>query len=748
MFRYFILAFIVFYSLFQTTAQSGTTVQGLVFDSHNQEPLIGVTVFLKELKRITETNENGLFLFSNIPAGNYTLISSLTGHRVAITNISAPVTEKLVISLTEQVINLNETIITGNPFSLDIKELSQATISLSNLDLQIKKSSTLAQSLDFQPGISTRSNGTAASRPVIRGFSNNMILLLEDGLRMGDLSSASDDHGISEDGNEPERIEIIRGPASLLYGSNAIGGVVNVITDAIPSTIPQQLNGHFLSEGSSVNKQYLTNLHMNYGVDLFSFHGNFYKRKAGDYSVSSGKTIFNSFFETMGGKTGFSFHPKWGISGFSISSFQNKYGLPNLPGNASAVYIDMKKNELKILIDIKTGYKFLSDISLKGSYQNYHHSEINKFTGETGTSFNLTSNHIDISAKHHPFSFLSQGIIGFSASYQHYKILGSEAITPNTKSVTTAAFIYEQMKINKLNFSFGLRTEVNLIYMDEAVLTDSFFYSREKVFSTLSGSLGVVYPLTDEQSIFFNLAKAFRSPGADELASYGIHEAANSFDIGNRNLSAENSSGIDFGFRSMNRDFTAEVTVFASYIGNFISRTPLPIYYSEDVAPTTTNEIGFNDSTGFRVKKYLNTDALFLGFESKVSLILVENLSATLIADYVRAKNNSTKENLYQIPPFRVSLETRYTKDQFWLGFITKIAASQKLISPNETPTSGYLVIDLYSGIKFFSGRFAHIFDLKVENALNQEYRDHLSVIKEFASMPGRNISLRYKFLF
>ncbi|MDP3683117.1 MAG: TonB-dependent receptor, partial [Ignavibacteria bacterium] len=205
MFRYFILAFIVFYSFFQTTAQSGTTVQGLVFDSHNQEPLIGVTIFLKELKKITETNENGVFLFSNIPAGNYTLISSLTGHRVEITNISAPITEKLIISLTEQLINLNETIITGNPFSLDIKELSQATISLSNLDLQIKKSSTLAQSLDFQPGISTRSNGTAASRPVIRGFSNNMILLLEDGLRMGDLSSASDDHGISEDGNEPER---------------------------------------------------------------------------------------------------------------------------------------------------------------------------------------------------------------------------------------------------------------------------------------------------------------------------------------------------------------------------------------------------------------------------------------------------------------------------------------------------------------------------------------------------------------
>ena len=747
MFKY-LLVFITYFIFSVSFSQPIFLVQGVVIDSHNQEPLIGVNVYLKELKIVVESNENGIFQFSNLAAGSYTLVSSLTGHREITTKIIIPLKEKLIIEMHEKVINMNETIVTGNPFSLDLKELSQATISLSQLDLQIKRSATLAQSLDFQPGVAMRSNGTAASRPVIRGFSNNMILILEDGLRMGDLSSASDDHGISDDGSEPEKIEIIRGPASLLYGSNAIGGVVNVITDAIPSTIPQQVNGHFLTEGSSGNSQYLTNLHLNYGINLFSFHGNLYKRKAGDYKIPTGGKTFNSFFETFGGQTGVSFHPNWGTAGISFSSFHNQYGLPAPSGSTSAAYIDMKKTQVKYLTDITIDNGFLSAINLKGSYQNYHHNEIDRFSGVIGTSFNLETANIDISSKHVPLAFFMNGIIGFSSTYQKYKILGSEAITPNTDVLTAAAYVFEQVKFKKLNLSFGIRTEVSNINISQAVLTDSLFANQKNNFATLSGSLGLVYSLSGEQSLFFNAAKAFRSPSADELASYGIHEAANSFDIGNRNLQVENNLGFDLGLRSISEEYSAELAGYVYSVNNYISRTPQAFFYSDETDKTANSIIGFNDSTGFRVKKYLNEEAVFYGFESKVSVKLKDNLAATIIADYVRAKNYKTKENLPQIPPFRFSLETRYTVDQFWFGFNAKAAASQKNISINETPTAGYFLVDFYGGMKFFSGRFAHVFSLKVDNAFNRIYRDHLSAIKEFTLMPGRNISLSYKFLF
>jgi len=723
-------------------------VKGVIIDSHNQQPLIGVNVYLKEYKIVAETNENGVFQFPNVTVGSFTLISSLAGHKKTTTKISVPTKEKLIIEMQEQVINLNETIITGNPFTLDIKEISQATISLSQLDLQIKRNATLAQSLDFQPGVAMRSNGTAASRPVIRGFSNNMILILEDGLRMGDLSSASDDHGISDDGSEPEKIEIIRGPASLLYGSNAIGGVVNVITDAIPSTIPQQANGHFLSEASSVNSQYLTNLHLNYGINLFSFHGNLYKRKAGDYKIPTGGETFNSYFETIGGQMGVSFHPNWGTAGLSFSSFQNQYGLPAPTGSTSAAYIDMKKTQVKYITDIIIDNSFLSAINIKGSYQNYLHDEIDRFSGTVGTSFNLETANIDLSSKHVSLAFFMNGILGFSSSYQKYKILGSEAITPNTDVFTAAAYIFEQMKFKKLNLSFGLRTEFNSINIAQAVLTDSLFAGQKNNFSTLSGSLGFVYSLSEEQSLFFNVAKAFRSASVGELASYGIHEAANSFDIGNRNLQVENNLGFDLGLRSINEEYFAELTGYIYSVYNYISRTPQAFFYSDETDEATNSIIGFNDSTGFRVKKYLNEEAVFYGFESKIIVKLKDNLATTIIADYVRAKNSRTKENLPQIPPFRFSLETRYTVDHFWVGFNAKAVASQKNISTNETPTGGYFLVDLYGGVKFFSSRFAHSISLKVDNIFDRAYKDHLSAIKDFTLMPGRNISLSYKFLF
>lgn len=747
MFKYFFVLFI-FFTVSHIFSQPLFAVEGKILEAHNKEPLIGVNVFLKELKIIVETDENGIFHFSQIPSGIYTLVSSLIAHKETTTKITVPISEKLVIEITEQIISLNETVITGNPFSSNLKELSQGVVSLSKLDLQIKKSSTLAQSLDFQPGVSMRSNGMATSRPVIRGFSNNMILILEDGLRMGDLSSASDDHGISDDGSEPEKIEIIRGPASLLYGNNAIGGVVNVITDAIPSTIPQQLNGHLLTEGSSGNGQFLSNLHLNYGYKLFSFHGNIYKRKAEDYRVPNGGKTFNSFFETSGGQTGISLHPTWGVAGFCISLFHNKYGLPVRSGNASATYVDMKKSELKFLTEINLENKLLSSFNLKGSYQNYRHNEIDKLTGTIGTSFSLESGTLDISAKHFPLFQDMNGILGISASYQKYKILGSEAITPNTNTLTAAAYIFEQLKVGKFNLSFGGRTEINNFAINGAILSDSVFSGQKKYFYTVSSSLGLVYSITTEASVFLNLAKGFRSPSVEELSSYGIHEAANSFDLGNRNLSQENNTGIDVGFRLNGDEFSSEFTGYFNSINNYISRIPQSFFYDEQINVASNALIGFNDSTGFRVKKYSNQQAIFYGFESKITFKLYDRISSTIITDFVQAKNSRTKENLPQIPPFRFSYETRYTVDQFWIGIISKSAAAQKNVAKNETPTAGYILFDFYAGFKFFSGRLAHIISLRIENALNREYKDHLSAIKEFTSMPGRNISLSYKFLF
>ncbi|OGU46765.1 MAG: hypothetical protein A2000_02815 [Ignavibacteria bacterium GWB2_36_8] len=229
--------------------QTRQNVTGRVIDFHDSSPLPGVNILLVELRLGAATDGKGNFIFKNIPDGNYTIRASFVGHQTVVEKITVPLEKDVEIEMIESAIDLKEITVTGNPLETDPKNIAQTTLLLSKLDLQVKRKSTLGETLNFQPGISIRSNGTATSYPVIRGFSNNRVLILEDGLRIGDLSNASDDHGISGDGSTPEKIEVLRGPASLLYGSNAIGGVVNIITDIIPQSVPQFFDGSIIIEG-------------------------------------------------------------------------------------------------------------------------------------------------------------------------------------------------------------------------------------------------------------------------------------------------------------------------------------------------------------------------------------------------------------------------------------------------------------------------------------------------------------------
>jgi len=268
-------------------AKNNFQIKGNVRDEKTNEPLVGVNVLILQSKNGTVTDVNGDFAIGDLDEGRYSIRFSYLGYSTITKEIDVPLknSEIIEIKLKETSIDLSEVVVTGNPFLVGTKNLSQSTVTLSKLDLLIKGSGNIADALNFQPGISVRSNGVATARPVLRGFSNNKVLILEDGLRMGDLSSASDDHAISNDGSEAEKIEVIEGPSSLLYGSNAVGGVINIITDAIPSSVQQGLNGELLLHGGSVNNEYLGNAHINYGFGKFSVHTKIFKRKADDYKI-------------------------------------------------------------------------------------------------------------------------------------------------------------------------------------------------------------------------------------------------------------------------------------------------------------------------------------------------------------------------------------------------------------------------------------------------------------------------------
>ncbi len=742
--RMFFILFFLTFSFLKSNAQSNYgTIKGKVFDLADNEPLIGVNVLIKELKTGTVTDKEGFFEFKNIADGKYSLQFSYVAHKTDIKLITVPSIESqnIIINLEEAAINLNEVIVTGNPFLSSSKDLSQTVISIDKLDLIIKSGRTIADALDFQPGVAMRTNGIAVKRPVIRGFGNNKVLILEDGLRMGDLSNASADHGISDDGSEPERIEVIEGPSSLLYGNNAIGGVVNIITDAIPSSVQNGINGEIQLGGEHVNNEYSGNAHINYGIGIFSLHGKLFKRKGEDYKISGGGKTFNSDLETIGSQVGFSLLPEWGMAGLSFTDFNSKYGLPSPPGTGEVVYIDMHKRQYKLTGGVNKINSFITSVDLKAGYLDYAHQEISKITGEVGTDFGLKTKSADLSFLHQPLFRNSSGVIGFYGLIQNYSITGEEALTPNADYYNYAAYFLEKINFENLSISFGLRYELNSVKFPVSVLTDSLFDEGKNDFNSLSASAGFVYNLTGNTSIFTNFANAFRAPTIEELSSFGVHEALASFDIGNRDLKKENSIGIDAGLRSQSDNYYLEITGYYSKVFDLIYRKPLDLFYSED--------LGFNaKDDGFQVHQYDKADAIVYGFESKLNYEVIKGFSATLISDFVRGKNQTANENLPQIPPFRFSVEARYTSHNYWYGAVWKLASEQNKVAVNEELTPGYGLIDIYCGLKLYTDRFAHIFSLKVENLLDQPYKDHLSAIKDFTFMPGRNISFRYKFVF
>lgn len=728
------------------------SLEGFVYDENNGEPLIGVNIYLQELKSGTTTDERGYFIFNNISRGSYTLRFSYIGHKSLTEKVDVP-TEPLKIYLEDGAIDLNEVVVTGNPFNTDPKELMQSSLSVANLDLQIKRSSNIGETLNFLPGISMRSNGKATARPVIRGFSNNRILILENGLRMGDLSNTSSDHAVSSDGAIPERIEIIRGPSSLIYGSNALGGVINIITEEIPDYVPDGLEGNLFGGNSFNNNEFNTSVDLHFGSNEFAAHGNFTRRKAGDYSDGAGAKVNNTFLDFSGYQLGLAYLPDFGQTGIGYKNYNFNYGIPLLDHRREvnneeheeeetpeSIGIEMHKEEIK--------FNFLSDlngilenISVKGGYQNYNHKEINRITNETGTAFGLKSYVLDMSVRHRPLSKNSEGILGFWYQYQKYTVEGEEAFTPDADYNSIALFALEQFRIHKTLLQFGLRYEYNSVDIPESQLSGRLISATQRSFNTLSGSAGVIINLTQNLSYYTNIATAFRSPTIEELASYAIHEATGTFDIGNLNLETEKNLGFDLGVRYQTKRIDSELNFYYNTINDYIFKKPAGQFYN-------AAEMTFVSASGTPVYEYTQARAIIYGYEFKTQYEISGHFSLTLMSDYTVGKNSETNEYLPFMPPLRFAAEARYSVDDFWIGSQFHLAADQKKVSPYETSTPGYGLINLYAGIKLITGRYIHIFSVKIDNLFDRAYREHLSAIKNYIFMPGREIKLNYRFLF
>ncbi len=702
-----------------SSARLTSSVRGTVTLSDGGSPLHGATVRLMPGGRNVETGEQGTYVFPDVPPGNYTLVAHMHAltddKKTIILEPGATVTADFALRITP----LRESMtVTASGKDESTSDSFQSVTSLDGYQLTGRSGATsLGDLLDNETGIAKRSFGPGTTRPVVRGFDGDRVLVLQDGMRTGSLSSQSGDHGEPVDPNNLERVEVVKGPATLLYGSNAIGGVVNVLTDhhVINQHPHDGLHFSLTGVGGTANGQGGGSGSFEYGHNNWLFYGSGGGTRTGDYSTPAGK-VLNSFssldnFKVGAGRYGdrFSFNT-------NFQHIESTYGIPAPGASDEMPLIDMRRNSARFNGSVKQPASFLEQFEYDINYSDYTHAEIDN--GVTGTRFfnkQFAYRGAFDQKKHGPLT----GSFGVWGLHRDYKSIGEEALTPPVTQNAFAAFGLEELSYERIRFQFGGRIEHN--GYDATGLP-------ARSFTGASASTGAFVPLWNGGAFVANYIHSYRAPALEELYNYGPHPGNLAFEIGDHGLRRELADGVELSLRHQSNRIKIESNLFDYRMHDFV-------YFS----PTGGVEDGLN------VYRYAQSDARFLGAEARAQFKIASPLWLMTGFDYVDANLTSgARTNLPRIPPAR----GRLGLDYFWKGLTIRpemvTANKQWQTAPNESPTGGYSVFNLTASYSITRQHAMHTFAVNTFNLGDRLYYNHLSFIKDFAPEIGRGIRFSY----
>jgi iron complex outermembrane receptor protein len=707
-----------------------------VLDAKTGRTLPGATVQIVELNKAGQTDFDGIIEFKSTEPGTYTLKVSYIGYHTGEIIIKHPADSLLVIELQPALIQSEDIIVTGTPLGKNIQY--QPAQALNTEMLQQRAAPSLGEILDGTPGVSTRSFGSAPARPVIRGFDGDRILVMQNGERMGDLSGTAVDHAVALDPLSLDRVEVIRGPASLLYGSSAIGGVVNMFSNDMPREWENGTRASMATHVATVNNMGAGMVRAQHGSDNFAATGRIIYRNGGDLMTPEGRlpdTAINnlSYGGGIGYRTG-SFE-----TGLSFSGMDYTYGLPEAIDDLNeSIEIRMNRYNIQSISTLRMN-RFFNFAELRVHYSDYNHNEIEIERSEDGLieeSEEITFDQQTISSslvlRHRPIGIM-EGAIGFSFNQSQISVGGEEALTPDANGYFLAGYIYEEFSLNEaLTLKSGLRMEwkETFVTTNELFPDASAFEDRSDLI--FSGAIGFNYTPSPKWTAGFQVARAYRTPTIEELYSFAPHAAAGSFDVGDPSLQNEFSIGTDAFIEYKSNRVQSQLSLFANRIDNFVDFSP-------------TGEI--HQPSGLPVYEYRSKDAVLFGFELSTQVAFSDVLIGSVGFDYVRGHERSgDQENLTFMPPFRTHLQVMYDNGIFRAGPRLRIVNKQDRVAANEDSTPGYLLIGADAGYRISEGINLSV---RLDNLLNERYRDHLSRVENRnAPMPGRNLNVMIRWDF
>ena len=707
--------------------QERATLTGTVTLGESGKPIHNVLITILQLKRTVDTDEEGKYEFRNLPAGRYDVLAHLDRVPDIVRSVEVGAGGTTTLDFQVQLSGLQEQVtVTATGTEQPVSSSIQSVEVIGSVDLAKKSPVSLGEALDGELGISKRSFGPGTARPVIRGFDGDRVLVLQDGNRIGGLGFESGDHAEPVNVLTVERIEIVKGPATLLYGSNAIGGVVNAVSGH--DTAHKGVNGYLTGVGSTNSSQAGGSAGVEYGTDEWLLWTNGSVQRSGDYTTPIG-TVPNSFSREGNLSGGFGYYPTKGFLRFNYTFDKRRYGIPFNPDepDPEVVFLNPRRHSLEFKGGFRDRSSFVEAGTFSVQYNDYKHSEIDSFTREVGTAFKNNT-------------YLFQGIFdqkkrgrltgrfGVWGSHRDFAATGDEALAPPTKQNSFAVFGLETLTFEPVSLQFGARLEMN--HYDPSETAQRGLLPGRR-FTGLSAAVGVRVPTWTGGALVANFSHSYRAPSLEELYNNGPHPGNLAFEIGDPNLKRELGNGLDFGVRHSSNRLRFEVNGFYYHIDDFVFLAP-------------TGEV----EDDLIVAEYSQGTTRYAGTEARLDAQLHPALWLNLGADYVSAELTSSGTPLPRIPPLRVrtGLEIRYKG--LLLNPEVVMAKDQNRLFPTETRTAGYAVFGLSGSYLIARQHAAHIISFNAFNLGDRLYRNHLSFIKEFAPEMGRGLRVTYTLRF
>ena len=641
--------------------------------------------------------------------------------------------------------DIEKLIITASPLGRSILQSATPVSILSGDELEKHQSATLGETLKSVPGVNSTYFGPVASSPIIRGLDGPRVKVVQNGMDSSDASRVGPDHIATTEVSTATQIEVLRGPSTLLYGSGAIGGVVNVVDNRLPKTRQEGLSGRISTLYDTVSNERTVSTDLNGGEDNFAWHFDAYSRKTDDYKVPEFTLEDGDIVDTLENSDinsqGFTVGAGWIGDDISLSlaygRLDTDYGIPGHSHedheeedqghteedheqgheeehDEAQVFARMQQDRFQSVLDWKNLTGWFTEAHWHNAYTDYQHSEIEG--GEIGTTFENDSLESRLWAKHAAVNGWL-GVVGLHYKSSDFSAVGEEAFTPPTESTNSALFVLEEKSVGDFLWQLGARVEHVTHTPDNAFFTHSEVAANfdDVSFTANSLSAGFVYQITDNQSFAVNYAHSERAPSSAEMFSNGIHISTSTYEVGagfnlvvddsdpddleltivqsNRAIKKEISNNLDLTYRIQTEHLHANFSVFYNHIDNYLYQrnTGLEFHVHDDEHETEALEVDEHEEQGLPVYVYKQQDAKLYGFEIDVDWHLNKNLRVSAFTDFTRAKLINMRDensNLPRIPAMRLGGELHWEQDNWHaeLGAI-HFAKQDKIANFETKPT-------------------------------------------------------------